>query len=173
MLPLFKQLEERLLDDPRGIVLWPPVSESELDSLERRLGFALPETLRALLSQLAGGVPSIGLLGVDGRCDLWKAYRSLSDANWPARLLPVVYCGAGSYLCVDCSDADSRVVQFDPAAGLPPGDEVGANDRLSRPYPDHPSFMCFREVAPSLERLLENWLADNEWPGCLNLDWDQ
>jgi hypothetical protein len=166
MNPLFEQFEHRLLTDPRGIFLWPPVTEARLAKAEKQLGFDLPDSLRQMLQEVVNGVPSIGLLGIDRReCDLEKTYRQLSTDEWPDRLLPAVWTGNGCYLCIDCSDATAgRVIEFNTELQRLPESEWDVDDWLNRPYPYHPKAMCFRVIAPSFERLLEEWLADPSWP---------
>jgi len=107
----------------------PPVPEAIAAAAERRLGFALPATLRTLYTRLGNGGygPAYGLLGLSGgavqedRLDAVGVYERSREADprdlhwqWPEKLLPVVHLGCAMFLCVDCSDDRGMVVWFEP-----------------------------------------------------------
>lgn len=97
----------------------------ELAAAERELGFALPELLRWLYSEVANGGfgPGAGLLGVrgghtdmDGRT-ISGSYLALRLHSWPQGVLPLCELGAGARSCVDRRDPNNSILTVD-AAGM-------------------------------------------------------
>lgn len=169
----------------------PPVSAEQLARVEELLGFDLPALLRSLYLQIGNGGfgPGYGLfalpLGEPGCADLVGMYwyvrgdarqpdpgkyfnpamvdeiplapedEEWDDAdqepdfvwNWPANLLPILSHGCGAYECIDWTKPDEPVFLHDPDF-FPPGGKV--EDTLI-------------ELAPSLERRLEAWLAGEDF----------
>jgi hypothetical protein len=112
-----------------GTIAYPPLSEREIVSAERRLGFALPPSLRALYARVGNGGygPAYGLLGLVGGelqeddLDTVGVYERarIDDAedpewSWPEKLLPVLSLGCAMFFCVDCSSSRGDVVWFEP-----------------------------------------------------------
>jgi hypothetical protein len=134
-----------------------PLDEKAITIAESRLGFALPPLLRAIYRDVSNGGfgDSYGFLGLingprneDGldAVSLYEAYR-LSDPsdknwNWPKGLLPLCHLGCAMYHCVQCDDAHSPIVWFEPN----PHEDEG-------PWDD--SFIPF---CPSFNEYLSAWL---------------
>lgn len=138
--------------------VFPPVTEKELVRAERRLGFALPDFLRRVYSQVGnGGIgPSYGLVGIPGGAtddlgrsvvDLYKDYRKYCRKTWPERLLPVCHDGCAYYFCLDCSRKAAPVLLFDTTAHL---------------VDKEPWKKSVRRVSPSFRRWLSLWLEQTE-----------
>jgi hypothetical protein len=150
---------ERSMTTPAERPLPGPASEEQLNSAERRLGFALPPLLRRMYAEIAnGGVgPGPGILGVKGGqandhgktvedlyAEMLEAVQENQRWVWPAGLLPIVDHG-GVYVCVDAT-APHPIVEFD----FEELDEEGRDGGWSR---------AFSDVAVSFEEWLAAWLA--------------
>ncbi len=142
-------------------VVYPPISNDELVSAEKFLGFPLTPSLRQIYLEVANGGfgPAYGLLGLTGGMTnedgndaimQYKDYRQCDPADphwrWPEGLLPVGHLGCAMYLCVDCTKRDGPVIWFEPAAH-----EDG------KPWQD--SFFPFVE---STEEWLFAWIDGND-----------
>ncbi len=121
-------------DDPRRFIdAWqfvefrrfPRAAREQITRAEDRVGFPLPEALRAVYLEVANGGfgPGYGLIGVDGgatddRGDtIEHLYEHLSepdpevdDWEWPERALPFCYRGCQVYSCVM---PDGSVIDLD------------------------------------------------------------
>jgi hypothetical protein len=138
----------------------PPVNTQALAMAEAELGFALPNLLRSLYSEVGncGYGPVFGLiplsvascLGDTSEFDLVSGYlqnvrRYANDpaGPWPFGLVPVFYFGCPVFEFVNCCDPTGPVIGFDQdsmeVAELRSGQHV---------------------VAASLQARLESWLAD-------------
>ena len=97
------------------------------------------------LTGFAGGWTTDKGAGIE---DLYAEVLDAATENsrwiWPAELLPIADV-AGSYACVDTSTAAGRIVEFDFEALDGSGRDAG----WSR---------AFRDVAPSLDAWLADWL---------------
>jgi hypothetical protein len=173
-----------------GQTVPPPVSTDQLGRVEGLLGFELPPLLRSLYLQVGNGGfgPGYGLfdlpLGEPGCADLvgmyWYVCQDERQPNpdkgfnpetaeplvvlpedqewadednapdivwdWPTDLLPIFSHGCGAYECVDLTQPGAPMVLHDP-------------DFFA---PDGPMKDTFAELAPSLERRLEAWLAGED-----------
>ena len=134
-----------------------PLIGQSIAAAETRLGFRLPQLLRAIYGEISNGGfgESYGLLGLVGgplnedgldSVSLYELYRQ-NDPNdeywhWPEGLLPVCHLGCAMYHCVQCLDDASPVIWFEPNPH-----EQGA--------PWDSSFIPF---SPSLGEYLTAWL---------------
>jgi hypothetical protein len=138
-------------------------SENAVVSTERRLGFELPPTLRAIYRKVANGGfgPGYGVMGVEGGftddlgntiVDLYESYRQADPEDptwqWPDQFLPICHWGCVVYSVVDCSRSPSPVYFAD----------VGVKE------PGEPMETIIRLHKPSLEIWLIDWLdGKNLW----------
>ena len=136
----------------------PPLrAEAEARSVER-LGFRPPELFLVLLREVGNGGfgPGYGFLGLEEgevneadetAVDFYCTSRTPDPDDpawaWPERLVPVCSWGCAIYTCLDCTDDDMRLVQWDPNVWEPGTD---------------PSVGLF-EIATPLPRWLEDWVA--------------
>lgn len=168
-----------------------PATEAEVRAAEEALGFPLPPLLRQLYREVGNGGfgPGYGFIGVPTEAtaaarqrfienhyrniqrprddlnwwpaelvppcdfDIVETYRAFVSEKpddlswrWPHQLLPACHLGCGMYDCVDCSTPAGAVSWFEPNP-REHGDPVG-------------DFLIL--LAPSLERRLEAWLADED-----------
>jgi len=176
---------------PCNSIVAAPAAPAEVDAAEAALGFGLPSLLRRLYVEIGNGGfgPGYGFIGVPtadtvarrrrfienhyrniqrpredpnwwpaelvpvSDFDIVETYRrhltaDLADPawRWPERLAPICHLGCGMFEYVDCSDPQGPVVWFEP------------NPRENGdPIED---FLI--NLAPSLERRLEAWLADED-----------
>ncbi|MCO4746619.1 MAG: SMI1/KNR4 family protein [Proteobacteria bacterium] len=125
-----------------------PVTVSGLRQAEERLGFAFPEDLRQLYTEVADGGfgPSGGLACLDAAVARYEAYRAVSPSRggqpWPAHLLPFNLSEPGC----DAYDLDSGAVVLWDEERLAEGD----SDAIWR--------SSFRVEAESLAAYLRVWL---------------
>jgi len=119
-------------DSPRdealgGASFYAPLSTDALDDAESRFGFRLPNAVRDMYGRVANGGfgPGYGIIGLVGgflsdlKKDVAEEYRLRREVwdegpQWPERLLPICHWGCAIYSCVDCSEAATRIVRFDP-----------------------------------------------------------
>ncbi len=130
---LFDALRSRADDPRRFIDAWefaefrrfPRATRDQITRAEDRLGFPLPDALRAVYLEVANGGfgPGYGLVGVDnGATDdrgntIERLYEELSepdpevpDWQWVERALPFCYQGCQVY---SCAMPDSSVIDLD------------------------------------------------------------
>lgn len=117
-----------------------PLCDREIAAAEHRLGFRLPQLLRAIYGEISNGGfgEAYGFLGLVGGAtnesgqdssSLYESYREadLGDEHWhwPEGLLPVCQLGCGMYHCVQCLDEALPVIWFEPNPHTPtlPWDE--------------------------------------------------
>lgn len=123
----------------------PPATEADVAAAEQKLGFALPQPLRALYLEVAnGGIgPGDGLYSLKQLVAKW---REMTDEpigprgqKWPKNLLPI----EGDRWDFTCIDRDSgKLFIFDI-------EEI-----------DHGGWKkCFQETSDSLDAWLGEWLA--------------
>jgi hypothetical protein len=146
----------------------PPTTLAKVGAVEDRLGFALPELLRRLYTEVGNGGfgPVFGLLPLtimslgdaapaEAEFELAGDYARLvrryaSDPRGggrPAGLVPAFYCGCTVFEFVDCRSPDGPVVWFDEGT-----------EELAE--------LLQRQAVPSLARRLEAWLAGEQvWCG--------
>lgn len=133
---LFEALQRRVSDADRAVDLRyaddatpaAPLDAAELDAVEVRLGFALPELLRQVYLRVANGGfgPGYGLLGVGHGAtdDLGNTADSLYDLfsqadpddpewRWRPQVIPFSYWGCAVYSCITPS---GMVIGFDEGA---------------------------------------------------------
>lgn len=154
-----ERLRERM-ETPADRPLPPPATEAQVAAAEGRYGIAFPPLLRRLYLEVANGGfgPGSGLLGVSGGArsvkgrSMEQLYDTMLEARqehprwiWPPALIPIVD-DDGSFVAVDASTPEARVVAFDFEAL----DEEGGDGGWSR---------AFEEKAASLEAWLEGWVG--------------
>lgn len=103
----------------------PPLDPAELDAVEGRLGFALPDLLREVYLRVANGGfgPGYGILGVGAGAtdDLGNTADSLyglfsqadpddPEWSWRPHVIPFSYWGCAVYSCITPS---GMVIGFD------------------------------------------------------------
>jgi hypothetical protein len=108
---------------------YPCLSERDILTAERLLGFPLPPTVRRIYTAIGNGGfgPAYGLLGLLGGATdedeldavhLYLQHRRPDDHDphwcWPDRLLPIGHLGCAMSMCVDCTDAEGRLIWFEP-----------------------------------------------------------
>jgi hypothetical protein len=135
----------------------PPAPESAVVATERRLGFALPRTLRRIYLEVANGGfgPGYGVMGVEGGFaddlgntvgDLYQSYRASDPEDpawhWPEFLLPICHWGCVVYSAVDCSREVGPVYTAD----------VGMKE------PGEPMASIIRLHKASLDSWVSDWL---------------
>ncbi|HSK51460.1 MAG TPA: SMI1/KNR4 family protein [Clostridia bacterium] len=154
-----ERLRERM-ETPADRPLPPPATEAQVAAAEGRYGIAFPPLLRRLYLEVANGGfgPGSGLLGVSGGArsvkgrSMEQLYETMLEARqehrgwiWPPALIPIVD-DDGSFIAVDASTPETRVIEFDFEAL----DEEGGDGGWSR---------AFEEKAASLEAWLEGWVG--------------
>jgi hypothetical protein len=120
-----------------------------LDLVQSGLGMPLPGFLRRLYLEVADGGfgPGTGLLSAD---ELLAAHRELrssppseaEDDEWPDHLLPLATITDSPFCCLDSSSG--RILESDY-------DEIELDDDVGYR-------LALREIAPSLEAWLADWL---------------
>ena len=137
--------------------LHPPVSPSELDGSERRLGFRLPGLLSRLYLEVGNGGfgPGYGLLALNEHgarnyhLNLVDQYLTMINnappdyPPWPQRFLTVCDWGDGITSVLDASDSAAPILRFR-------GDQ----------YDGGPWESVMTAEAPTLYNWLEDWLDD-------------
>ena len=126
----------------------PPATPEELERVEASIGVALPATLRRVYGEVANGGfgPGYGLVSLERMA---AEYRELCEVmpptghDWPRVLLPVIHHDP-DWDCVDASTG--RVVAFEWEEL---DEDIDADQFAS----------AFRELAPSVEAWLEDWVA--------------
>ncbi len=123
-----------LADDPRRFIdarefvnfrRFPCATREQITRAEDRVGFPLPDALRAVYLEVANGGfgPGYGLVGVDGGAthdggdtleDLYEHFSQPDpegdDWEWPERALPICCWGCQVYSCVM---PDGSVIDLD------------------------------------------------------------
>jgi hypothetical protein len=154
--------EERPCDHPdEWLPVQPPIGSGLLDEAEAQLGFALPELLRRLYTEVGNGGfgPVFGLLPLSraslgdnppatAEFDLVGEYLWLRRAEpdrvarcgWRPGLVPAFYCGCTVFEFVDCLAPGGPVVPLDVGADmdpLPPIESLAARleEWLAARYP--------------------------------------
>ena len=107
----------------------PRLAEGDLASSIERLGFRPPDFFVALLQEIGNGGfgPGYGFIGLEGGevneqeetavdfyCASRTAFPDDPTWHWPEALLPFCGWGCAIYTCLDCSDAEMRLVHWDP-----------------------------------------------------------
>ncbi|GAA2601019.1 SMI1/KNR4 family protein [Actinomadura fulvescens] len=133
----------------------PALSPAQIAVAEETLGFWLPPLLARLYQEIADGGfgPDYQLYplnaGETTAVNVYQAERAESarseDPHWPAGVLPILTWGCGMYAAVDCVDAQTPVLLFEPNAFDGDWAETWFVD------------------APTLEDWLESWLSDTGW----------
>ena len=159
-----KRLGELCADTPLSSVSkydLAPLTTAQLAAAQQRLGFALPELLRRIYTEVSnGGLGySYGLMGLVGgmlnedRLDAVSQYLRYreprpkeKDWAWPKGLLPFGHLGCAMYHCVKCEDPAHPVLWFEPN---PIEEGQSWND-------------AFIPFAPSLTLYFETWLAGRD-----------
>jgi hypothetical protein len=110
-------------------VLPSMTTAEKIAGVEARLGFALPELLRRLYTEVADGGfgPGYGLVGIEGDrnsylgsslADSYDYYLKESNKEfgvpWQPKLLPILTWGCGIVSCVDCANPSYPVYFLDP-----------------------------------------------------------
>lgn len=105
---------------------FPVVSIHDLEEAEKRVGFQLPDLLKAFYTTIGNGYSGswcdiIGLSG--GKCfefgDVFEAYQILKDGQeyegrtWNRGLLPFCDWGCNIFSCVDCTDPEHPITTFE------------------------------------------------------------
>ena len=105
----------------RGKVrIHPPAQPEQIERTEAQLGFKQPELLKRILSEVGNGGsgPGYGLIGVDGGHADFKGEHLAELGREPGalerKILPICNWGCGIYCCLECSNADSSVSNFNP-----------------------------------------------------------
>jgi len=130
-------------------ILYPPVTQNEIDVNEKELGFSMPPLLKQLYLEVGNGGfgPGYGILGLEGghttyngdSCLKLQRILSLPDPedpfwSWPKGLLPFCDWGCNIYSCVSCTKKDFPIKWFDPNGHNP-------NSNWDDSFIDHlPSF---------------------------------
>lgn len=159
---LYKLYEnEKMMENVRGQRIYPTLTESEIQTIEKKLGFTLPNLLRRLYLEVSNGGygPSYGILSfgeglkADYNLDIIETYEQFCQIDpkdpfwkWPRKLLPICNLGCGMYICVDCSTFEGATVWFEPN----PHNDGETWDN---------SFICFTN---SIEEWLIAWLENTE-----------
>lgn len=140
----------------------PPAIPADVAAAEVALGFAIPQLLRRLYTEVGNGGfgPNYGLEGVPtmpsvpGTADIVALYEAYDwepppehPAHvWPCGWVPLIGGGCNYIECVDFLCPPHAVALFDPD-----------NSDLERPVVE-----SLRPVAASLEARLEAWLAGKQ-----------
>jgi SMI1/KNR4 family protein SUKH-1 len=131
-----------------------------VDVAERELGFPLPTAIRRIYLEVANGGfgPGGGLISLDAIVKTHRTLRKTSPGpegcEWPEALLPVIDQD-GAYVCVDARTG--QIVAFDPEVLLEEWDPDEPDDRAAQ----RGWKRSFRQIAPSVEAWLEQWLSSS------------
>jgi hypothetical protein len=141
---------------------YPPVGPRSIATIEKAIACKLPPLLVRLYCEVGNGGfgPDYGLLGIDGGAGneggndalaLYEGFRKPNKSDphwsWPDHLLPLVHCGCGMFLCVDCASPEGRIVWFEP------------NPHVSgQSWAD-----SFIPLNCNLQQLMEAWLEGESW----------
>lgn len=146
-----------------------PVTASALQTVERAIGFELPEMVRAIYLEVGNGGfgPGFGIVGMKGGpkldgCTLETCYRNMVRLekenpawHWPERLLPLANHGCSMWSCVDCAYHKLPMILWDP--NILDSELDGANAQLNWGN-------SFWDQGQSLRMWLEGWLAEEQEP---------
>lgn len=130
--------------------LGPPASAEDIATAEATLGFALPDDLKQLYTEVANGGfgPGGGLAtlreAAERHLDLRANPPGERGQTWPEHLLPINLTEPGA----DCYDLKSGRIVFWDEESL----ADGPSDRIWN--------RSFKEAAKSLEAWLETWLSE-------------
>lgn len=180
---LIKKLQQRVasrnnlvgLEQSTEHPMEPPVSSKAVQKAEKRLGFALPDFLKRIYTEVGNGGfgPAYGLIAIgkslpmhSGETLVSTYQEMLTQAkehpvwHWPKRLLPIAVYGCGMYMCVDCAMPTLPVMLFDPN-NL---DDTEENEDAAMGWTN-----AFWSVGASLSKWLNDWLKnapakDPTWP---------
>jgi hypothetical protein len=128
----------------------PPAGADQIEAAEQSLGFALPEDLKRLYSDVADGSFGPGE-GLRRLTDLVAEYRDFTSEPfgplgqaWPANLLPLCHDDPGEI----CLDRDSgKLIFWDP-------------EELGEGQGDKYWQRSFKDEADNLSAWLEKWLGE-------------
>jgi hypothetical protein len=131
----------------------PPATVAVVAEAESRLGFPLPSLLRDVYTLVGNGGfgPAYGLIGLPGGytddgysiVELYLEFRKYYGAAWPERLIPINTRGCNIFICADCSQPHTPLIEWHAIAS--------ADDLIAWKK-------CFYPAADSLESWLEDWL---------------
>jgi len=179
---LIERLQERVKDPDRAsdeglaMKVHPPAKARLLAIAERKLGFQLPDLLRAIYTQIGNGGfgKAYGFVGIEGGAtdesgrSFVRVYKDMGQYQkdsplwrWPEQLLPVCRLGCGMWSCFDCKRANVPVFIFDPNnLSSDPEDEEETRLRWAN---------SFWYESRSLIAWLESWLNETQekepkWP---------
>ena len=137
------------MSKPAEAPLAPPATEAAFEDVQSQLGVPLPDFLRRFYLEVAdGGVgPGAGLLSAG---ELLTTYGRLKSAppgevdveDWPDGLLPLAAVDEAYYCCLDTSTGRMLETDYDEIE-----DDSDVTFR-----------MALREIAPSLQAWLTDWL---------------
>src|SRR5579871_15938 len=116
--------------NPIPYIAAPPALPEEIAAAEEMLGFALPELLRRLYTDVGNGGfgPGYGLFGVpcgpkrhkvDSAIKYYLGGREMAvdskkGCRWPEGLLPICEWGCGIQSSLDCTRPEVPVIRHDP-----------------------------------------------------------
>jgi SMI1 / KNR4 family (SUKH-1) len=140
----------------------PAALPGDIEAAEKALGFPLPELLRLIYVRVGNGAfgPGRGILPIQGnglpdlRMNAVEAYLAARAHReepywvWPERLLSFCFWGGAVFSCVDCTQADSPVIRWNPPVDWSwqtPAD-------------------CVSDEAPSLRQWLSQWAEIGQVP---------
>ncbi len=166
----------------------PTVTTMEkVAGVETKLGFALPELLRRIYTEIADGGfgPGYGLTGIESDrnsclngnlAESYEYYMRESKAEfgapWQPKLLPILTWGCGILSCVDCVDPAFPVYYLDPGMHCldDPGIEAtltladGTVQKIPNPFADQspardekPSCLQLIKQADSFAEFMQKW----------------
>lgn len=133
---------------------------AEVEQFTRETGLKLPEQFIVLYEEKGNGGfgPDYGLLGLctghttDLGDTMLSLYQRFCEADpddpgwiWPRHLIPFIDIGCAIHLCLDTSDPNYKIIEFDPD--------------FYRPGSDLKQY--FREVSPSLHVWLTETLPQD------------
>jgi hypothetical protein len=140
----------------------PRLTEQDIGTAERELGFRIPGLLKEIYTRIGSGGfgPGYGLLSLNAvtkgnqghnAIELYRLYKRADPDDpawiWPEGLLPICHLGSAVYSCVDCQAHGVPVIIFDPnvpADSWPP---------------------CFIPQGNTLESWLKAWVDGVDlWP---------
>jgi len=130
---IVQRIRKYALSKPEGLP-YTPVSGSLVKDVELKLGFQLPSLLKACYEQIGNGGfgPGYGLIGLQSGAE--SDFGSLAETHhqlqsdqecegneWQLGLLPFCSWGCNIFSCVDCTNADFPVYNFEDFDVLPQG----------------------------------------------------